>query len=124
MKLQYYHGRIFTPIKKFSYSRTIPTEMSSKGGFTVVIQTPETWLLPTLKEGDFFVKQVGIVKCSMDDLYCRKTGRDLALESIKPTKLTVKLAGEFTTTLEDERKNIYVFRSFHGKVILSEVLLK
>jgi hypothetical protein len=60
------------------------------GGTTVAIEQPKSWILPTLKVGEFFDKKVGIAKCSDEDRYNKKLGREIAVSRMKPVRLTVK----------------------------------
>jgi len=59
------------------------------GGTTVAIEQLKPWLLETLKVGEFLEKKVGISKCSDEDRYDKKIGRELAKSRMKLTRLTV-----------------------------------
>ena len=91
MNVQYYHDRIVKPapgIMRLDESIYFG-ELNPKGGETVALEVPEPWVLEALTVGDFFTKQIGKAKCSTEDNYNKKTGRDLARSRMKPTVLTV-----------------------------------
>jgi hypothetical protein len=97
----------------FHHKRNIKNNtVHALGGLTVAIEELPEWILPTLKVGDFFSKKVGVAVCSIEDRYCRKTGRDLSLARMKLTKLTVTsllhTSQSSSATLEDEKGNLYL----------------
>jgi hypothetical protein len=64
--------------------------VSAKGGFTIAMEDIQPWFFETLVPGDFFEKKVGLARCSTDDNFCKKTGREVAEKAAKLRKLTVR----------------------------------
>jgi hypothetical protein len=85
---------------QYNHKRKNTNEFSPvdpKGGETIALEVPATWFLETLQPGDFFEKKVGKARCSDDDNYNKKTGRELATSRMKTVRLTCghnKLYGE------------------------------
>lgn len=116
MKTIYSHNRDFEFADPFPEIGGLETlRVSPKGGATVAMEAIPSWLLSTLKEGDTIVRKVGIARCSDEDNYCRKTGRELAESRMKQTVLTVDKVfpiGERTVVfLKDETGNLYEVKS-------------
>jgi hypothetical protein len=108
MKVVYCHNReVNQEIAKLG---TIVVE--PKGGSTVAMEAIPSWLLDNLQQGDSIVRKIGIARCSEDDNYCKKTGRELAFSRLKQKTLTVinlvKFAPTYTIVFfEDEDGNLF-----------------
>lgn len=109
MKIVYAHNREFE-------QSVHPTEgdilvVSAKGGRTVAMEVIPSWLLDYLQQGDTIVRKVGIARCSLEDNFCKKTGRDIAQSRLKITTLKVvnivKISTFTTVFFEDENKNLF-----------------
>lgn len=113
MKTQFLHTRNFfkeyVPVNDEQTLFEVKLNLSSKGGTSVAMESLQDWHFRELKLGDFFEKKVGISKCSDDDAFNRKTGRELALSRMKTTTLTVvSLTEDFTgrvIVLQDKKGN-------------------
>lgn len=109
MKIVYCHNRFLENY----YTDLLEGDFrpSARGGTTVAMEVVSSWLLDTLAQGDTIVRKVGIARCSEDDNYCKKTGRELALSRMKTTTLTavniVKHDGRTTVFLEDDKDNMF-----------------
>lgn len=94
------------------------------GGKTVAMESIKPWLVADLKVGDFFDVRVGIAKCSDEDRYNKKIGRDMAKSRMKPSKLTVKsthhIEDRSNFTLVDDKGNSFMFVKYASA---SEVFL-
>lgn len=105
MNIIYLHKRN-KGINKFGVSC-----IEALGGTTVAIESLNSWVLNALKVGDFFDKKVGIAKCSKEDRYNKKSGRELAKSRMKLVKLKVsmiiQLESKISVMLEDEKGNTY-----------------
>jgi hypothetical protein len=110
MKTVYCHNReieeVLNPTSEFILARVSPS-----GGSTVAMEPVQSWLLDTFQQGDSIQRKVGIARCSIDDNYCKKTGRELAESRMKTTTLTVinivKHEGRTTVFLEDANDNLF-----------------
>lgn len=108
MKIVYCHNRIYD-----FYDDELGTfaKLNSRGGSTVAMEAIPSWLLDTLAQGDSIVRKVGIARCSDEDNYCRKTGRELAQSRMKTTSLTVinlvKTDDATIVFFEDEAGNLF-----------------
>lgn len=81
-----------------------------RGGQTIAIESLKQWVVKTLVVGDFFTRQIGKARCSDEDNYNKKTGRELAKSRMRAVILTVvEIDGE-NLVLEDEQKNRYTFK--------------
>lgn len=89
---------------------------SAKGGTTIAMEPIQAWFFDTLQIGDFFEKKVGIARCSLEDNYCKKTGRDLAVSRLKPTRLTVIRQLGNGIVVEDKNGALYYLRKVNSKV--------
>ena len=76
---------VYNHLRKFHKNGRV----NARGGTTLAIEPLQGWHVKTLEVGTFFEKLVGKARCSEDDNYCKKIGRDLAQSRMKPTKLTV-----------------------------------
>lgn len=61
----------------------------AKAGETIAMEPIQGWVVDTLNQGDFFEKKIGTAKCSDEDNFNKKIGRDLAQSRMKSKKLTV-----------------------------------
>lgn len=104
--IQYNHQRL---------NNSTYTGVDSRGGQTIAFEVPQAWFLKTLQPGDFFEKKVGKARCSNDDNYNKKIGRELASSRMKSTKLicTSNIEGldDRMTILQDPQGNLYILRS-------------
>lgn len=89
---------------------TLDGVISPRGGTTVAMEVPELWFVNTLKVGDFFEKRVGTARCSDDDNYSKKIGRDLAVSRMKQTRLTVVTVVSDIVILEDKSGALFGLR--------------
>lgn len=100
MKVIYCHNR-----------ELVEGEIQPRGGSTVAMESIQSWVLDTLEQGSSIVRKVGISRCSDDDNYCRKTGRQIAESRLKSTTLTVvnlvKMGDFVTVFFEDENDNLF-----------------
>lgn len=118
MKIIYCHNRNIEPntlevtnvchkFKEVSLSRVV----NPRGGTTVAMESIQSWLLDNLSQGDQIVRKLGIARCSKDDNYNKKTGRELAFSRLKTKLLTVvnivKLGPNVTVFFEDEDENLF-----------------
>jgi hypothetical protein len=109
MNIQYVHNREFEKdIYEFDYRCPV---LLSRGGETIAFEVPEPWVIEALTIGDFLTKLVGKAKCSDEDNYSKKIGRELASSRMKATVLTVvrlENYGELrTAVLEDSKGHKY-----------------
>lgn len=83
------------------------------GGTTIAIESLKPWILDNLEIGNFFEKKIGVAKCSKEDRYNKKSGRDIASSRMKLVKLTVnhilKTAESTTVVLVDDDGTSYHF---------------
>jgi hypothetical protein len=90
----------------------LPYEVAPKGGETIAMEAIEPWHLDQFEVGNFFTKKVGVARCSDEDNYNKKVGRELALSRMKDTVLTVidfKDYGEMKlAVLEDNKGKQYI----------------
>jgi len=107
--IQYVHNR------KTIWDRQDDLGISSTGGETIAMQGLEPWFVESLTPGDFFTKQVGFARCSDEENYCKKTGRELAKSRMKNMVFTVltnhKFSVERTLILKDEKDRLYVIKT-------------
>lgn len=97
MKLQFNHHRMITKKCDQSFCEAnINLNFEPKGGITVCLESLQSWFVNSLEETDFFDKKVGKAYCSSKDLYNKKIGRDLSIERLKNTRLTVNKIVKFT----------------------------
>lgn len=105
MKLAYCHNRVMDE------DIDSPVVISPRGGSTVAMESIQSWLLDQLQQGDTIVRKVGIARCSEDDNYCKKTGREIAESRLKQTTLTVvnivRLGELVVVFFEDENGNLF-----------------
>ena len=110
MNIQYCHSRKYVP--EFDLE-TLKCEMilSATGGETIAMQEIQAWFAEQLQPGDFFTKSIGTARCSDDENYNKKTGRDIAKSRMKATTLTVISNKDFghirNLLLKDDKGNIY-----------------
>lgn len=106
MKIVYTHVRQYTTEEYFPYIGGLDTvNLNPRGGTTLAMQQIEPWYFDTLEPGTFFELSIGKAKCSVKDNYCKKTGRDLALERMKPRRVTVLDVIYGIVILKDEKDN-------------------
>lgn len=109
MKIIYCHTREMEPyLPEGGY--TYDCRISSRGGTTVAMHAIQSWLLPTLRIGDFIERKVGVARCSKDDNYNKKIGRDLATARMKATTLTVINIFGDVVFFEDTNGNMFEFK--------------
>ncbi len=93
---------------------TLDGRVSPTGGETIALEIPEVWFLEALKPGEFFDRRVGKARCSDDDNYIKKAGRELAESRMKPRRLTCIGNQQFKTerlvVLQDAQENLYTLR--------------
>lgn len=70
-------------------SKNYGAELSSHGGLTIAMEEIQPWLIEQLEIGNFIERKVGKARCSDEDNYNKKIGRELSLSRMKATKLTV-----------------------------------
>lgn len=108
MKVVYAHNRTFNSVQRMDGTSL---DLSPRGGSTVAMESIPTWLLDQLSQGDTIVRKIGIARCSKDDNYNKKTGRELAFSRLKTKMLTVvnivKLGPNVTVFFEDEDDNLF-----------------
>lgn len=108
MKLVYCHNRTFNKVQRMDGTSL---DLSPRGGSTVAMESIPSWLLDTIEMGSTIVRKVGIAKCSEDDNYCKKTGRELAQSRLKQTTLKVvnivKIGTFVTVFFEDDNNNLF-----------------
>ena len=85
MNIQYVHNREYQEDHLDRYNLVL----NSRGGETIAFEVPEPWVIEALTIGDFLTKLVGKAKCSDEDNYSKKIGRELASSRMKATVLTV-----------------------------------
>lgn len=121
MNIQYCHVRKFKPefnLMNFTYE----SKLEARGGETIAMQEVQVWFAQQLKPGDFFTKSVGKARCSDDENYNKKTGRDIATSRMKAVTLTVisneDFGGVRRLVLTDTSGNAYLLekRINHNKV--------
>lgn len=109
MKLVYCHNRNYEENQDKTFGHYL--EVSPRGGSTVAMESIPSWLLDTIQQGDSIVRKVGIARCSEDDNYCKKTGREIAQSRLKQKTLTVvnivKIGTFVTVFFEDEDGNLF-----------------
>lgn len=109
MTIQYNHRRKFTEAPPYFQSKVSP-----QGGETIALEVPAAWFLNYIQPGDFFEKKVGTARCSDDDNYNKKTGRELATSRMKTKKMTcisvTPSVGYGIVVLKDEQGNTYTLR--------------
>lgn len=108
MKIQFCHSRKEILSVPYFQSSTLP-----RGGETIAMEFLESWFVKELKVGNFFTKLVGKARCSDEDNYNKKIGRELAVSRMKKTVLTVTGIESEVIVLQDTDKNIYVLKGTH-----------
>lgn len=113
MNIQFNHARKYDIV--FEQDGTMNMDrISSRGGKTIALEVIEAWYFDTLQPGTFFEKMVGSARCSDDDNYNRKTGRELSKSRMKNKRLTCiarEAVGDTTViVLQDQDENRYVLR--------------
>jgi hypothetical protein len=124
MNIQFNHSRkspsfmIVTSVDILAKEITISSSVNPRGGETIAVEVPPPWFIETLQPQDFFMKSVGKARCSDEDNYNKKVGRELAQSRMKPTRLIVLSNQDFggvrILVLEDKDKNKYVFEKRVG----------
>lgn len=119
MNVLYHHKRAFVFESYFPEIGGLDKyNLSSRGGETIAMEELQPWFVKSLAIGDFFEKKIGEAKCSKEDNYCKKTGRELAKSRMKLRKLKViglETQGEnFTCFLEDDRGNVYELAKYEN----------
>jgi hypothetical protein len=77
----------FSHKRNSKISNDFTLEIDPRGGLTTALEIPQSWLLKEIKVGESFDKKVGIARCSTDDNYNKKLGRELAKSRMKLTRL-------------------------------------
>lgn len=110
-------GKVFQLGDKL-YSEYGMLQISSKGGETVALEVIEPWFFDSLTVNDFFEKKVGFARCSDDDNYCKKTGREFSTSRMKSVRLVVKQiltnGEEKLLILMDANNNLYTLQKING----------
>lgn len=108
MKIVYCHNREVEEVQRMD---GISLQVSPRGGSTVAMEAIPSWLLDTIEMGSTIERKLGIARCSDEDNYCKKTGRELAQSRLKSNLLKVVnivRIGTFTTVFfEDKNKNLF-----------------
>lgn len=119
MTIQFQHKRNYEPV--ITDDMLLKIEVHPRGGETIAMESIQTWFLESLKVGDTFEKRVGKAKCSLDDNYSKKAGRELSQSRMKLTKFTVishnVFGGNLIVRLEDSNKKTYTLCSKVGSKI-------
>ena len=119
MTIQFHHKRKYEPV--MTDDMLLRIEVSSKGGETIAMESLQSWFLSELKVGDTFEKRVGKARCSKEDNYNKKTGRELSQSRMKVNKFTVLSNNVFGSTtivrLKDSTNNEYTLCSKAGTKI-------
>lgn len=113
MKILYCHNREHKLVEEFPSYEVLT--VNPRGGTTVAMEVIPSWLLDTLAQGDTIIRKVGIARCSKDDNYNKKTGRELALSRMKTKTLTVINLATETILVEDEDDNIFEIKKSKDK---------
>ena len=113
MKIIYCHNRNIDPavgVMRSDDAQYFGT-INPRGGSTVAMESIPSWLLDTIEQGSSIVRKVGIARCSEDDNYDRKKGREIAESRLKQVTLTVvnivKIGPAVTVFFEDENDNLF-----------------
>lgn len=111
MKIIYCHNRNYD-VDEDTYLYRL--KVDPRGGSTVAMEAIQSWYLDTAQVGDFIERRVGIARCSLEDNYCKKTGRDLAKSRMKLKRLTlIKIAEGLdrkTYIYQDSDGHLFEFR--------------
>lgn len=112
MKVVYCHNRKYDVVDNFPDIGGMENlVLSARGGTTVAMESIPSWILDMICQGDSIVRKVGIARCSDDDNYCKKRGREIAESRLKQTSLTVvnivRIAKFVTVFFEDENDNLF-----------------
>jgi hypothetical protein len=103
----------FAHVRRSVVTDNFELRPASRGGYTVALEIPQSWLLAEIKVGESFDKKVGIAICSSDDNYSKKLGRELSSSRLKATRLTC------VEVQEDKEGNRSIALSAgNGKVLL------
>lgn len=96
MSIQFHHKRNYEPV--ITDDMLLKIEVHPRGGETVAMESLQAWFVESLSVGDVFTKRLGKSKCSLDDNFNKKTGRELAQSRMKPMEFTVVSKNLFGTT--------------------------
>jgi len=103
---------------QYNHKRKYNDDLNPKGGETIAVEDIQAWYLTQAEPDNFFSALVGKARCSDDDLYNKKTGRELAASRMKQTKLTIvsntEYGNERFVLLRDEKGHEYLFRVIKG----------
>lgn len=118
MDIQYVHNRKYVNDLAKRFKDCTVGGIASRGGETVAMQALEPWFIETLVPGDFFTKQVGFARCSDEENYNKKTGRELAKSRMKNMVFTVVSNNQYSSTrilvLQDEKGRLYGIQKNSG----------
>lgn len=110
MKTVFLHKRVGQFARKFDGSWE--ANIHGRGGETIAMEALPTWFLDQLEQGDFFEKKIGKSKCSSDDNFCKKIGREFSEKRMKLKRLTVesvnKVGGDRFLYLKDSDGYVYL----------------
>ena len=111
-KIVYCHNRNEEFLYDEGLDISLGVAVNPKGGSTVAMEPIQSWLLDTVAQGDSIQRKIGIARCSEDDNYCKKTGRELAKSRMKTKTLVVvnviKNTDQPTVVFfEDEDDNLF-----------------
>lgn len=90
--------------------------IDGRGGATIAMEELQAWFFEDLKLFDFFDKKIGKARCSEEDNFSKKAGRDLALSRMKIKTLTVvdvdNQEKSKTVTLRDKEGSLYLLLKY------------
>lgn len=113
---------------QFNHKRNIDNKNSiaqwivdPRGGETIALEVIEPWVFDAIAVNDFFERKVGVARCSTEDNYCKKIGRELSTQRMKTIRLVVTATmGNETETiihLVDKDNNTYVLKKVNGQKV-------
>lgn len=119
MTIQFNHKRKFHTVDNFPDIGGMEYHVvNPRGGTTIALEVIEPWFFDSLAVNDFFDKKVGSARCSKDDNYCKKVGRQLSTQRMKTTRLVVQSLVSNETEkiiiLVDSNNNLYILKKING----------
>ncbi len=119
MNIQFNHKRNLIITRFYTVEDIV--EINPRGGTTLALEVIEPWFFDSLAVNDFFDKKVGSARCSKDDNYCKKVGRELSTQRMKLTRLVVQslVANETEKiiVLVDSNNNTYTLKKINGQKV-------
>ena len=113
---------LFTHNRNGIVGNDFSLSLDPRGGLTVAIEAPHTEVIKQIQVGESFDQKVGIAKCSTEDNYNKKIGRELAVSRMKSTNLKCvevqdEPNGDRLVALSDGNNNALLFKRLAaGKV--------